>query len=304
MIMKHVRSKLRLSALALLFVVVAAAALPTAQAQVNPPTPEWYGWSVEVDFPLPDAGELQEPHVVYTTYWGIYDPDPKVIQSESDDISDFCDVEGALLYSGTTATFDGSSYIVCDVPSWRETMKGQWNINLPDDFCLCELRSPLLVHADVTLLSGTRANPLFYFDNLDIGANLPSNGNTARTVLHLPTLTHSSPLWNITPTGNHVAMGQYGEAVVEVADYFEHRWLDHLTDMRWRNFFNTQVTDTEMGHWYEAPGISTTRHDWNAAPYSLRTGSTQVYIGYNPATNQYFEGDLRRGGIDPGCLGN
>jgi hypothetical protein len=284
--------------LALLLAAVVAAALPAAaRAQANPPF-TWSGWNMEVDFPN------QEPHVVWSVYWGVSDPDPRVVESVSYDISGDCvERNGTLGYNGQAAIFDGNVYLECLVPSWRAEL-GQLNAGLPaanSNTCVCQGSSPLIVHAQARLLNQSRTNPLFDASDLGVRVSLPSDGVRARTELRLSSGGHRSPAWNILPTENRVVLGQYGAAAVAVAD--ELGLLDHLVDARWRTFYETRVTGTEIGHWEEVAGVGSGA-EWAAMPYALKTHAATVYIGYNASTGARLAGELTRAIVDPGCKVN
>ena len=256
-------------------IVTSAATIPAMAAQTATPD-HWIGWGLEVDFPN------DQLEVIYTVYVGIEDPTPRVLASKQRPITEDCNVVGTLDVVGGSAHFDGSDYIECDVPSWRDELLAlaPQLPALPDDHCWCEAGGgPLFVSADARLDPVSSPNPVIELERTGINFSLPSNGVNARGRLRLSSGTYQTPVWAAQSAGNRVLMGQRGPAVVAVASHFN--WLDYLQDQGWEQYFNTQVVGSGMGHWTEAPSVGSRQQ---AAPYELGTQRDVVYIGYSPTT--------------------
>jgi len=275
---------------------------PAAQA-AGAPGPSWQAWAISVDFPS------QKPHVVYTAYVGTNTPTPQVLTSSTVDISKKCTIvspTGNLNFDGTSAIFDGQSYIQCQVPSWRTklaalapTLPGANNNTL-----MCDAGGgPLFSAASVKLDAVSATNPVI--DARDLGSvfSLPSDGIRAQTQLALSSRTYLSPRWNLDLTaGNRMVMGMNGPAIVAASNYFG--WLTFLTPgltPAWDAYFTGTVVGTQMGHYVESPAATWTT---TGSSYRLRTTGSTVYIGHDSMTGANLHGKVSIIRHDPGCFGS
>lgn len=285
----HARRQLLVLGMALVALLASSIGSPSAQAQS---APLWQAWSLEVDFPN------STPRVVHTAYYGSNLPYPHVIGAASTDISANCTTIGTLTYDGDYAVFNGSSYIRCNLPSWRIALAGL-SPGLPganNDKLTCDASSgPSFGVADVKLDAVTSQNPIIDVTDLGPSFSLPATGTKARTQLKFSSRTYSSPSWNLNANGNHMMIGLDGPSIVATNTYFG--WITVLNSS-WEPFFQS-VSGTKMGHFVEPP-VAT----WTAPtiPYVLKTGASIAYIGYSPSTASYLRGKLRDGQIDPGCF--
>lgn len=284
--------------LAIVFMILAfvAATLPaTTQAQAT--APRWQNWGLRVTF---EDDALQ---VIYTVYVGSNEPEPHVISSTEEDITGDCTVQGTLDFStpGDSAGFNGSTYIECSLPSWRDALH-TLDPTLPGanrNIIKCDCGAgPLWADANLILDPVSGTNPLFYGDDIGFSFSVPTNGIQARSRLDLSSGSYPSQNWMINPQGNRVVSGMHGEAIVAVANHFQ--WLDYLIDARWQDFFKNYVTGMQIGHWRESPTGTTLT---SAADYRLKTTASTVYIGHNPSTGAHFRGVLTVLNVDPGCQG-
>jgi hypothetical protein len=261
------------------------------------PAPTWQAWALSVDFPQ------QTPHVLYTVYTGRNTPDPTVLSSITEDISKSCVIESptkTLAYDGTSAIFDGNSYIRCTVPSWHSKLAvlapGLPGANKGSITCTAGL-APAWGAADVKLDKVSSANPIIDARELGITFSLPSDGVNVRTRLALSSRTYTSPTWPIDTTdGNRMLIGMHGPGIVAVAGHFG--WLKFL-GTGWDTYFTNNVTGARTGSWVESP-IATWRT--TAVPYTLKTKNATVYIGHDSVTGANLRGKLIKGEGDPGCF--
>ena len=282
--------------MASLVILTITAVVPAARAAGAAPT--WQAWGLTVDFPN------QKLRAIYTAYVGTNNPAPTVVSSKATDISAKCTIvspTGQLAFAGDYAIFDGSTYVKCTLPSWRNQIAALAP-GLPaanQASCNCTPGgSPFFVGADLKLNTGAFPNPVFDARQLGFTFSTPSNGSTAQTRVKLNSATYSSQAWTILPQlGNRMVMGMRGRATVAVANHFN--WLEFLTAPNWETWFTNNVTGARMGHWVE-PSMTTRR--MAATPYQLQTRSAVVHIGLDPATGDKLRGKLRKLDVDPGCF--
>ncbi|MBX0329067.1 hypothetical protein K2Z83_15415 [Oscillochloris sp. ZM17-4] len=279
------RSKL----LALIAAIIALTlcAAPAPQAQAQPAPPDWYAWHLKVDFPGPS------PRVIMTSYWGLSAPtlnQPVSVTGSSQlDISTRCTVVGSLPVVAGTATFDGSSYIRCRIPSSAVSAMDEQCAGSSAPFFWGALRG--------TIAPGSISNPIFTLSNsvthTPVSAfSLPSNGVTAQSSLRLPSTTYTSAAWNLNAAENRVLMSSDGVSIAEITSYF-------AADS-WLSFMNTisSPNRTKVGNWAE-PSLMYWQTSRKPEGYRL---SDTFDIGYNPATGSYFAGTMSDGEFDPpGC---
>lgn len=271
----------------------------TAHANNNPnPDATWAAWGLAVDFPN------QQLLVRFATYVG--DDTPQVLDSTPlQDITSDCSIpQGALTYDGAYAIFDGTTYIACNLPDWQAQVRELAPHLNAANLAMCECppqQSPFWVSADVVLAPVASANPLFDGSEVGFTFSLPSNGTDARTRVERSSGAFVSPPWTVDSTAKRVLVGQYGQSVNAIADYFG--GLQYLTDPLWRDYFKTQVKGNQMGQWFESPSQGW-RTTMPPGDYTLNTGSATVYIGHNDASGAILHGKFSKLRVDPGCRGS
>jgi hypothetical protein len=296
--------RLLIALIALTALAVLAVPVPAAQATEPTPTPqptltEWPGWALRVTFPQDPATGLRAPKVTYIVYTFVEDSPPRVISAVEEDISASCTSYGTWNYNGDYAIFDGSNYIECDIPAWRDKLAQI----LPAspcailNACQCLAGSPASGAANVRLASGNRANPLIDASELGMLFGLPRSGGQARTRLAVYPNVYISPQWNVATAGNRMLFGINGPILVALDNHF--KWMPYLNSA-WKPWFTNNVIGAEIGHYVEPSGAT-----WQggAGGYDLQTTAGTVYIGRNVAGSEYFRGQLADGKIDPGCKG-
>lgn len=270
--------------LSLLIVCAMVGAAPTArpvQAE-EPARPEFAAWDLHADF----SGGA--PEVIVTAYSGLHNP-PEITSWNAYDISAYCVQQGpgSITYQNGYAQFDGSAYLVCELPPL--IMSG----------LDCEVNASkyFFFGADATLLPVAQPNPIASASDGSFLFGLPSNGVQARTRGALSGTVYQTAPWQRDGAGNEVLLGQDGPLMIAAAQTIG--LLDYLTPS-WENAF-ASLSSQKVGHWmYSAGGTST----WNAnaAPLPYRTPPPYVYIGYNSVTGDIFNGRLTAVDVDPpGC---
>jgi hypothetical protein len=267
---------------------------------------DWFGWGVNVDF------QHSTWRVRYVTYLGSNSPAPHVVAENVKDISGQCSSGGSSKLSYPTpdsAYFDGNVYIQCALPSVRGelTRLGYTPPSGDQAFCPCTLGGgPLWVDGQVSQLSGTGTMPFLDVSDRGVRVNLLLNGAVARTKLEVTRtqppggfISYTSPEWKLDPAGNRTLVGWDGDGIVAVADHFG--WLDYLTDPGWRPFFKADVYGSTIGSWSESPTTSSTSN--LTGNYQVGMNGGTLYIGYSPSTGRYFTGEIKNGGVEPGCSG-
>lgn len=286
------RRWLALFAVLVLFIT----SMPTPSAHAISSPMQGIAWALSVDF------AANQPHVVYTTYIMDTNSTPPVILSSSqEDISANCTVSGALSYQNGYAVFDGNSYIICPLASWRDKL-ALLNPSAPylDPAVSCSAGvGPMFAATQVKLQGLMAANTIVDAHGLGMLFSVPSDGSKALTQIQLSSGSYRSPSWTLNANGNRVLSGWNGPAIV-VADT-EFMLLDFLNPA-WQSYFEANVTGAQIGHWSEPPTKSALRP--LGGSYELSTLGGTIYIGRNNLTGTNFRGQIAEIVVDPGCKGN
>lgn len=292
----------RATALAAL-VALALALVPGPTARARPTTqaqPLWSAWALSADFA---GGQLK---VLYKAYIATYDNPPIIVGAYDEEITDTCvtSTGGPISFAGDYAVFDGSYYITCTVPSWRDSVRSlnanYWPVYTPTIVATVG-DGPVWAAADVVLDPLTSNNPVLDASDLGLAFSLPRNGGNARAVLSLSNGNLTSPNWAANDVaGNRMLIGTFGPGIS--AFHKTYGWLSFLNHANWQNYFSTNANGLVFASWVESP----VRRDWRVAPfasYTLATGGGEVTIGYNQSTGSYFRGKIRSIRVDPGSQG-
>jgi len=298
---QHIRRRSAALALAVLGAILCLAP-STASAASNK---GWYGWGVSVEL------KGGAPDVDFVAYVAEDGTTPRIVASQTTDISSTCVKRGSgtITYSSAGATFDGRSYLQCELPSWYDATS-ELGFNLPGNGepMVCSAGGgPLWGDFEASLdPTATGTMPVLSAPTSGIRVMAESTGATARARLDLaqtiggPWTSYRSPSWTVTPSPARALIGQEGDGLVMVADSFG--WLDYFANLSWRSFFTTAVEGAKMGTWVEstAPTAHTTI---NASRYELGVDGGPLYIGYDPHTAGKLDGTLGGGHKEPGCKG-
>lgn len=296
----------RLLVLMFLAAALLVGATPAATARATEPAPTWMAVAITVDFTLTPW------RVGYTLYAGKNNP-ATVLKWAHRDITGTCVVDGTLGVPDANGymSFNGATRIRCQAPGmaalWAELYPNRPGLP-PQLTCPCRdggptnSFGPLYASADARVVQsvlGTVQNPVIAAPDLGITYSLPvMNGTQSRSRIELnPGITIDSSVWSANNAGNQVLLGGINGPAIIAADT-QFGWLGYLNSS-WKTPF-ASVFGPELRHWYQAPNTLT-----NVTPvptsYQLSTSPHQVYIGFNPTTNQYLRGSLRKGVVDPGC---
>lgn len=286
------RRRYRLLALITTLVALALymAPAPAAQAQASPP--DWYAWHFKVSFPGPS------PQVIMTSYWGTEAPSinqpVSVTGAGQIDISGFCTIVGNLPIAAGTATFNGSSYIRCRLPSAEVGKMGEQCSASNGPFFWSALRG--------TITPGSTSNPIFTLSDSAsrtpaAAFALPSNGGSAKSRQLMPLASYTSTAWSLSPVENRVLMGSDGVSIQEIAKDIE----NYVPTGGWLSFMGAinVANRLRVSNWAEQSG-----QYWQTSRSSEGYLVSDTFdIGYNPFSGATFAGTMSDGEFDPpGCL--
>ena len=243
--------------------VFALLTIPTTV--IAAPGDQWARWFVEASF------DNNQPVVEMTIEIGYEDRSGNLIVGISETFSVACQENGKLHISNNAAKFDGSSYLICDMPNFQEKVleltNGQLQIS---DECDCKE-----ANGEVGFnFSKTSENPLFYLPDLQFSAPMNAIATLAQYRLTVRGNTAESEPF---PTNYQM---QWGGAA------FEQSGSGYLT------LFHVDGVALGSSPPY-IPGILT-----------LPTNPTEFFIGYNPDTGEALQGQLEYLIVDPGCVGH
>jgi hypothetical protein len=269
---------------------------PATTAQIIEPEPDWLAVAISVDFSVSPA------RFGHTVYAGKNDPATQtatILDWEHTDMTSSCTFHG--VFSAPDANgyqrFDGTTnYIECDTPG----IASEWLDMYPDvpleSHLTCDGGSPLFASTDGKLSPGTRPNPIITTSNLGINYYLPRQLNQARSQFRMGSATYSSNWWLPSTSNNQVLIAAWNGPAIIAADS-QFNWMNYL-DPAWEAGIRP-VSGYSARHWYQSPNNLTSMASIGA--YTLNTLPQTVYFGYDPATNNYFKGSLRKAIVDPGC---
>ncbi|MFN8490828.1 MAG: hypothetical protein U0350_24765 [Caldilineaceae bacterium] len=229
----------------------------------------------------------------------------RIVAQRVIDISAQCSRVDALPIINQRAQFDSAGYITCNTPSFRDELATL----LPgyprlEPNCEC---SEAYATVDGRWEAGDAATsvyPLFIHPDFKFTSSL--NGAQVKSNLWLNEQVYTSPTWSLNPTGNQVWSGVTPFLFAQVAGLFRKGIPVGASYTGWAAFLNTPafISTTAqqrpgLFHWYERGSLA-------ASPdkplHHMDTGSLKVYIGYDPATDSHFHGEIRLLDVDP-CPG-
>lgn len=267
--------KLRLVVLIFLLPIVGLV-LSTRPAEAAPS--RWSLWKVAASFPNNTLTTTLIVQVGHTTANG-----KNVIDLEST-FPVPCQVVGNPVIQNNKATFNGSSYFSCNIPSIQDKVlqmtNGQFAIP-----ATCSSKRPYI--SVIATVNGTPAqaspnNPLFYRrdnnQNVDFSLDVPLNTTTQQAALRTqfgvgqPSVVSS----NFAIQNNQVLTAVY-QKIANPNSFAPTFTADSIT-------------------------LSATPAVVNG-PFIMSTLESTVYIGYSPTTGKYYEGSLTSMLADPYCTG-
>lgn len=264
------RKFLGLRLLGLMVVLVSFVLLWTAQPASAAVT-HWAKWKVNFAFPSNQMDGVLTVQVGHTTSSGT-----KVIDQEKQ-YTATCGTVGNVVVQNEKATFDGSSYYACSMPSIRAKAAEMTNGALIISTS-CDSKRPYII-SDLTLegspINAGSDNPLFYRD--DISFNLPLDivaqeaqlaSGFAQADAESSSFAISSSLQTVTVLYNKTGANQYAPAFTA-----------------------------------DAAALTSTPAIINGV-IPLSTQASTVYIGYSPESGKFFEGSLATLEVDPYCVGS
>lgn len=230
----------------------------------------WAKWKIQVNFQNNVINPKLVVQIGYTTASG-----KKVIDQE-EDFAISCTAVGNPIVQNNKATFDGSSYYECDVPSIQQKVSEMTSgaLVIPDS---CDAKRPYLTGV-ITLednpIQPAATNPLFYRD--DITFDIPLDITTGQARLST----------------------SFGGAAA-ISDNFVAGSTSHTV---------TAIYNKSGGSPY-TPVFTVDTNSYGSSPATISQPiylsmlESTVYFGYSPATGEYFEGVLNSLIADPYCVG-
>jgi hypothetical protein len=196
--------------------------------------------------------------------------------------------------------FDGATSIECETPGiapiWAELYPAATPLETHIS-CPCQLGAPLFAGADARIAPGARPNPVIAAPELGMIYSLPRDGGKARSRIVIGGGSYASHSWSVENRGNQLLLGGLNGPAIIAADA-QFGWMGYL-DPAWKVSFEP-LLGLAMGHWYQSPASFTSVSPVPSS-YTLFTAAHRFHIGYNPVTDEYFNGALRKAVIDPGC---
>lgn len=268
------RKPLGFIAVLLLFAIIAGVML-SLTAPVKASSFRWARWEIELDFPNDTTEAILWVTIGYTDNNG---------QEHVTDVKDFdidCDVEGNLVIQNNKAFFDGTtSYLACEVPSIQEKVLEMTQFSQAGPLIIgpaCEAKRPFFtsqVRIEDSPISSTPMNPLFYREDMIFGLPLDTINNQAEIATIFDESYAISDPFTLNAAGVHRVGMLYNKSG---ADYDTFSVVDGVVN---------QANPTTL-----------------TGPIFLSTLASDVYFGYHPITDDYFEGTIGSFKTDPVCTG-
>ncbi|MCB0035538.1 MAG: hypothetical protein KDE51_16010 [Anaerolineales bacterium] len=252
------------SGLLLILVGLLYFAQPTAAYQTR-----WARWTIDLDFANNELNDELFIEVGHETQSG------DLIVELTNTVDLDCKLVGNVAISNEEATFGQGDYIVCSMPSLIKEVASmtRGKFDLPAG---CPVEDPW-IEAELTAAAGEGVEfgaPLFYRPDLQFGATLVSGGGKA----------HIQFIVDGAGSGSSLYAADGG------IDTISAHW--------------TQVNATTYTPSFTANGTPLTAvPNQVTGQLELTNHATEIYFGYSPDFNTYFEGTLRSIRIDPPCIG-
>lgn len=263
------RKTLGLRLLGLMVLIAGSCFLWTAQPASAAIT-RWAKWKVDFAFPNNQMDAVLTVQVGHTTSSGT-----KVVDQEKT-FTVSCQTVGNVVVQNNVATFGGSGYFQCDLPSIKQKVSLMTNGTLLIANS-CDAKRPYIT-SNLTIegnpVNSGGDNPLFYRD--DINFNLPLNIGTqeAQLLSEFALAEAESSSFPISSAGNNVTVLYDKTGAIQYTPNF--------------------LADSLI--------LSSTPPTLNG-PIPLSTLASTVYVGYSPDSGKYFEGKLETLLVDPYCVG-
>jgi hypothetical protein len=223
-------------------------------------------WRIEADM------TVGEPMVNLIVEIGFYDEQGKWQQTQSPEVRRLmCEVNDVVWEKvGGPAIFNGDGYIVCEMLNVFEIATQMTN----GEFEMAEQSGGggTTVDADAVLAGYNNDNSIFYHPDIQFSA---FNKGEASLRLEVGGLAAKSDIFM--PESRQDLHGEL-QATDEAQVYFPKFAVD-----------NAQLEATPQ----VLTGHSRVSHTYEGA----------IYFGYSPETDSYFEGEMYRIDVDPGCAG-
>ena len=248
------------------------------------------------------------------------------------DISEDCVVHGAPIFGQDDMTLDGvDDYVTCRIPDFQFHF-AQMNPRLAN--CRCYFEGPPYASANVSPVYSTAPQPVVYQERIHLEVmhqdaktvrfpiikTLASEGNNgwlrewiradANNSLGLAQLTlHFFDGEVLTWQSNRFSTWQQDGfqlwAGYNAARFASKNSPDGFNAFLGDNGFFDQVQpDYEQGFFvWESEAQSRYVDEPMPSGFGLAPG-TDIYIGHNPITGEFFEGTIRAVAVDPGCRGH
>jgi len=266
MIRKRIGMKLLLL-LALFGGIALSTAIQPAKAQGG----SWLRWLIDVNFISSTASpdDIQMNLIVqigHTTQSGTRIIDDEHVEPVS------CLTVGSPQVKNGRVTLDGASYFQCAVPSPKEIALAKWGITIPDQSAAN--LDPFVTGRGLLDVNSGATNPIFYRDDIQFGVTYDdaAQNSTLNVLFGQDSAASTSFPAPLTAPGR-LMKGRFNRVGP-----------------------NSFAPQFEAGPWTPAasPAII-------ANPIVISHLQSTVFVGYSPATGEYFEGTLGSLRIDPGC---
>ncbi len=292
--------------LGMLFILgIQNVSLVIAQSSTTPAPPAgmyWRSlWDLVVDFP---GGVLRAIWTVRVVEVDVAtDIMTRIVAQQSIDISQDCELVGELSAIGNQMQFNGKGYIPCSTPSFRDEL-AKLNLGLPLLPPRCDCADAYVtVDGRWEMNADTAANPLFYHP--DFKFTTPITGGQAQSILWFNGRPYASPPWSINAVSNQVWSGVDPFFFAHVTELFRAgapvggRYSGWASFLNTSSFTSTVLLRQGLLHWHDTGALY---QDFSKPPYTLDTGPSHIYIGYDPDTGDYFQGEITLIAVDP-CPG-
>jgi hypothetical protein len=263
------RKILELRLLGLMVLIVGGCFLWSAQPASAAIT-RWAKWKVDFAFPNNQMDAVLTVQVGHTTSSGT-----KVIDQEKT-YTVTCQTVGNVVVQNEIATFGGSGYYQCNLPSIKQKVAQMTNgtLLIADS---CDSKRPYIT-SNLTLegnpINSNGDNPLFHRDDLNFSLPLNVVTQEAQLLSEFAQAEAESSSFPINSAGNNVMV------------LYDKTGANQYTP----NFLADALT------------LSSTPPTLNG-PIPLSTLASTVYVGYSPDSGKYFEGKLETILVDPYCVG-
>ena len=240
-----------------------------AARPVHATSTSWARWLLDITFPDNKLDTQLIIQVGHTTSSG-----KKVVDAQQS-FAVNCQTVGNPLIQNEEATFDGSSYFQCAVPSIQQKVRQMpGHLTIPST---CDSKQPFVagvLTVEDNPVQWNPDNPIFHRDDIQFATPFNSTTQQAQITVTFNQASAESSSFTPSSTTNSV-----------LAIY------------------------NKTGQTSYAPAFTVDGNSLTATPAALNgaiplsTLESTVYVGYSPVSGKYFEGSFSTLLVDPVCIG-